>query len=411
MAEAPHTPEREKGKPNQLQEAKNEPYVPTHSTKAVQRESGSSGKLELISLAINAMEYLPTPIQEQVMNGLLERAGIPSGKFVYSLELRKMLIEYGKTLSKNINLYQKTSDKGRRETQLQTILDQTETYTENLIQKFVFDNTIDDRKAALKKTYQRKRAERIYDTYKIDLIAAQMKIAGSLVTNDTQGALTHAEEYFREKYMGLEAKISLDEKTKGMLKSFAANLVVQTQQHFVPILEKNVREFAKQSFLRSFWNRAKQTGSFALDWVSVPLSNEAKNRMAKAITPLAELGPINALKKTAPVICNFAKTAYGISINHQEALALLASTAGAVSFDIALTAATWGVGAGIKGAHLTGNAAAVGGTAVKSLSAVSAGFAVGKTTLRPLYGLADRLSFAKLEDKVHEKIIKEAKSE
>jgi hypothetical protein len=405
MTEIPRPVEGRKGESNPPM--LKEPYVPTHATK---NEAGLEEELKRISFAIDAEEYLPSPIQEQVMNGLLERAGIPLGKYSYSPELLKKILEYGKTLSDDIQRYNKETNKGLREKKLQVIFDRTEHYTENVIQQFVLDNTLADGKDSLSKMYQTKRMERIRDTYKIDLLAAQMKIAASLVTQDGPGALDHAEKYIRSKYIGLQSKVPVDDRTEEIMKSFSANLVEQTQKYVVPVLEKNVREFAKKSFVRSFWNRAKQTGSFALDWVSVPFSDKAKDRMAKSMTPLAELGPMNALKKTAPIVCDFAKTAYNISINHQEALALLASTAGAVSFDIALTVATWGVGAGIKGAHLAGNAAKVGGTAVKSLSALSAGFAVGKTTLRPLYGLTNKLSFAKLEEKVHNKIPEDTRS-
>lgn len=361
-------------------------------------------RLAEFSSAIDALQQAPSLVQEAIMNGLLDRAGIPAGAFEYSQNLHDQVLQYGKTLAQDIAVYERLTDKGKREAQLQTIFDRVENYTENLIQQFVLDNTSADRRETLKKTYQKKRVERIRDTYKLDLLAAQMEIAASLSIKERAKVLKRAEEYVRNMYLGLTPGEATDEKTKGIIRSLSENLVEQTQQHVLPVLEKNVREFAKQSFIKSFWNRAKQTGSFALDWVSVRFSDEAKDRMAKSMTPLAELGPLTALKKTAPIVCNFAKTAYNISLNHQEALLLLASTAGAVSFDIALTAATWGIGAGVKGLHLTGNAAKVGGTAVKSLSALSAGFAVGKTTLRPLYGMREKLSFAKLEEKTHDRL-------
>lgn len=365
----------------------------------VLEEKDRANRLDQVSRAIDAVEQAPSAVQEAIMNALLDRAGIPAGAFAYSQNLRDQVLQYGKTLAQDIAVYERLTDKGKREAQLQTIFDRVENYTENLIQQFVLDNTSADRRETLKKTYQKKRVERIRDTYKLDLLAAQMEIAASLSIKERAKALKRAEEYVRNMYLGLTSGEATDEKTKGIIRSLSENLVEQAQQHVLPVLEKNVREFAKQSFIKSFWNRAKQTGRFALDWVSVPFSTAAKDRMAQSMTPLAELGPLNALKKAAPIVCDFAKTAYNISLNHHEALLLLASTAGAVSFDIALTAATWGVGAGVKGLHITGNAAKVGGTAVKGLSAISAGFAVGKTMLRPLYGMREKLSFANLTEK------------
>lgn len=323
---------------------------------------------------------------------ILAAAQLPDmDQFTYSEELHDDLIMYAKDVKDLYERYDNETDEKKRQERLKSVVKTVKFAADKLFQQFILDNTTGQaRKDAQKQNILRLRK----DPHELNSLIAHVGAMKAITEGDEERALEIEEHYVKDNVfdrwhsVGWRNYPSYSE-ARSLMRAVAQTRLSFAKNFLLPALNKKIEEFAAMGYWKTLWWRTKQTGGFVRDWVSVPFSEEAKQRMADSFVPVIELGA-KGMEKLLPALKDLAAIAYNVSLSKGQLCALAKTLAGSLTFDVATCALSMGVGPAMKGVQAPAGVTAGVATLTKATEA-------GKAAIGIPHFFADVLSAEKMD--------------
>lgn len=343
-----------------------------------------------VALQLDAMAG--NPVLERMKSFLLDSANLPVGKFTYSKALYEIVNECSQNLTNALFTLENIEDSKQYKRKFLQIVARGELYIDRILQQFIRDNASKE----MFESFKKKRFERVKDAYHLDLLGGQLGILKAIITGQDTEALRLNMAFVKKHFFGLPSDMNAEtEEEQSLLETLAGRNIALVEEKLYPLLNRKITEFAQSGWGNQFVNGAKRFGTTMKDWVSTPFSQPSCDRMSEMLLPVAYLGVGPAVMNLYPLLRDIVHIGWNVSVNKGMALEMLSSCVGAVSFDAALCAASFGAGAVIKSVQGT-QAVGTVATSLSVLNGVRIGTNLGRSALSPMR-TTSRLSLLDLE--------------